>query len=251
MSVKSSIGVLSTALLLSFLGACSSEEVVEPEKVKEVVEVVEEKEEVIEVDETVDLATLSDEPIPNTILPNQHGLPVAIATMTDDVFFYVKSEDGTLVRNGILSEGTDYFVVDYEDEHYVLDNGSYVPSGSRAVITIGKGEVRLPEVPVFNSEGVEVRKLTQGSQYSVYSYDSESYDIGNGESIKIQEGVTFIYGWIDILEDVDVVDVSGKVVKKLKQGDRNRVYSLYKDYINVGDGLRVEMDKTKFKFLKF
>ncbi|MED3553254.1 hypothetical protein [Cytobacillus praedii] len=87
-------------------------------------------------------------------------------------------------------------------------------------VHIGKGEVRKDEVNVYDKNGRFIRTIKKGQQYKVYSYDNKRYAIGGGEYIEVQDGVTYVFGWITVKEPMTLYRPDGTVERTLNAGEQ-------------------------------
>jgi len=188
--------------------------------------------------------------IPNTILPNQHGLPVATLTAYQDIPLYQKDKDGNFVKVSKAKAGTKHLVQDTEKRFYKLVNGYYVKPSPAITVHIGKGEIKKEQVNVYDKNGRFIRTLKKGQQYKVYSYYNKRYAIGKGEYIDFQDGVTYAFGWITVKEQMTLYKANGKVERTLKVGDKYRVYQADAEHLHLGGGYKVKLEKNKFTFTK-
>ncbi len=188
--------------------------------------------------------------IPNTVLPNPHGLPVASLKLKQDVSLYKKDKDGNFYKVSIAKAGTHHLVYDTERGYYKLADGFYALPSSAVSVHIGKGEIRKDEVNVYDKNGRFIRTLKKGQQYKVYSYDNNRYSIGGGEYIEIQDGVTFVFGWISVKEPITLYKPDGTAARTLKAGEKYRVYGADKDNLHVGGGYTIKRANIKYDFLK-
>lgn len=187
--------------------------------------------------------------IPNTKSPNNHGLSVAILKAKKDVVLYKRSKDGKFIETVKAKEGLYYPILDTVDCHYKLSGDLYAPANS-GTVHIGKGEVRIDSVNVYNKDGKVVRKLKRGQEYKVYSYDDKRYAIGNGEFVPKMDGITFVFGWFVVEKKMNLVDKKGNLVRVLNKGEKYRIYSIDKDMLRLGGEMRVKLDRDKITFIK-
>lgn len=188
--------------------------------------------------------------IPNTVLPNPHGLPVATLTVNEDVKLYRLDDAGNLVEVRLAEKGSSLFVYDiYNGLYKLADNLYAIPSPSLS-IHIGKGEVRKDEVNVYDKDGRFIRTIKKGQQYKVYSYDDNRYAIGGGEFIEVQDGVTYVFGWITLTEQLILYKPDGTVERVLKAGERYRIYQADKDNLHLGGAFTVMRENSMYTFVK-
>lgn len=187
--------------------------------------------------------------IPNTKIPNVHGLAVATLKIKDNTNLYTLGKDGKYIKAKAVKKGTSLLIQDTTSSHYKLHNGLYAEQGSGSV-HIGKGEVRKDKVSVYDKEGNVTRTIKKGQQYKVYAYDQNLYSIGGGEFIEAQNGVTYVFGWVLLKENMKLYNKDGAVVRVLKAGEKYRVYSANKDNLDLGAGLSIKREVKKFKFIK-
>lgn len=206
------------------------------------------KKEVIETN-SVDVAVVEKMQIPNTVLPNTHGFAVATLKVKAKTTLYSMKDDGTFVKAKDVPKNTLLLIEDTTKSHYKLSNGLYAETGVGA-IHVGKGEVRKAKVDVYDKDGKFIRTLKKGQKYKVYSYDNNRYSVGGGEFIKVQDGVTYLFGVVVIKETMSLYNKDGSVERTLKPGEAYRVYSIDKDKLNLGGGLSIKRDVSKIKFIK-
>lgn len=188
--------------------------------------------------------------IPNTVLPNPHGLPVAIMKANKDISLYELDKNGHFFKTEIAPKESSYLIYGTEKGFYKLVNGYYVHPSDEITVHIGKGEVRKKEVNVYDQNGKFLRTIQRGQQYKVYSFNKKRYAIGNGEFIELQDGVTYVFGWITVKEPITLYKPNGSIDRILKRGERYRVYRADKDCLHLGDGYKVKIEPTKFVFEK-
>ncbi|MED3575062.1 Ig-like domain-containing protein [Cytobacillus praedii] len=199
---------------------------------------------------TVKVSVYNDLLIPNTILPNPHGLPVATLKANQDIALYKLEKNGNFVRVSGAKAGTLHHVYDTEKGYYKLADGYYVQPSHAVTVHIGKGEVRKDEVNVYDKNGCFIRNIKKGQQYKVYSYDNKRYAIGGGEYIEVQDGVTYVFGWITVKEPMTLYKPDGTVDRTLKVGEKYRVYLADGDVLHLGGGYKVKRANSKYEFLK-
>lgn len=187
--------------------------------------------------------------IPNTVLPNKHNLSVATLKTKDKINLYSIDSTGNFIKAKEVEKDTLLHVKDTYKSYYKLSDGLYASTGS-GTVHIGKGEVRKDKVNVYDKAGNIVRTLPKGQEYKVYSYDNKRYAIGGGEYIEVQDGVTYVFGWMTLKEETLLYKKDGTVERKLKKGEKYRIYSIEEEKIHLGDGLTVKLDLNKFTFLK-
>lgn len=188
--------------------------------------------------------------IPNTVLPNPHGLPVATLTVNEDIKLYRLDDAGNLVEAKLAEKGSSLFVYDiYQGFYKLADNLYAIPSPSISIY-IGKGEVRKEEVNVYDKDGRFLRTIKKGQEYKVYSYDDNRYAIGGGEFIEVQDGVTYVFGWITLTESMILYKADGTVERVLKAGEKYRIYSAQKDVLHLGGGFTVQRENPMYTFVK-
>ncbi|WP_231734930.1 hypothetical protein [Bacillus sp. FJAT-29937] len=198
---------------------------------------------------TVKVSVYKELLIPNTVLPNQHGLPVATLKAKQDIPLFKKDKDGNFVQVGGAKAGTLHLVYDTEKGYYKLADGLYAQPNA-VTVHIGKGEIRKDEVNVYDKNGRFVRTLKKGQQYKVYSFDNKRYSIGGGEYIEVQEGVTFVFGWITVKEPMTLYKPDGTAERTLKAGERYRVYRADGEVLHLGGGYTVKRVNSKYEFQK-
>ncbi|MED3575061.1 hypothetical protein [Cytobacillus praedii] len=199
---------------------------------------------------TVKVSVYKDLLIPNTVLPNQHGLPVATLKANQDIALYKKDENGNFVRVSGAKAGTLHQVYDTEKGFYKLADGYYIQPSAAVTVHIGKGEIRKDEVNVYDKNGRFIRTIKKGQQYKVYSYDNKRYAIGGGEYIEVQDGVTYVFGWITVKEPMTLYKPDGTAERTLKAGEKYRVYRADKDNLHLGGGYTVKRVNSKYDFIK-
>ncbi|MGN7403182.1 leucine-rich repeat protein [Cytobacillus praedii] len=199
---------------------------------------------------TVKVSVYNELLIPNTVLPNPHGLPVATLKANQDILLYKKDNDGNFVKVSGEKAGSLLLVYGTEKGFYELANGHYVQPTQAVTVHIGKGEVRKDEVNVYDKNGRFIRTIKKGQQYKVYSYDNKRYAIGGGEYIEVQDGVTYVFGWITVKEPMTLYKPDGTAERTLKAGEKYRVYRADKDYLHLGGGYTVKRANSKYDFLK-
>ncbi|MEK5209632.1 hypothetical protein MHI40_22110, partial [Psychrobacillus sp. FSL H8-0510] len=200
---------------------------------------------------TVDVTVFKELLIPNTVLPNLHGLSVATLKAMQAVPVYTKDAHGNIVRvpNKYLDKGSLHLVQDTYKGYYQLSDGNYIEPQNVSV-HIGKGEVRKDSVNVYDKNGRFLRTIKKGQQYKVYSYNDKRYSIGGGEFIEVQDGVTYVFGWFTVTQPITLYKPDGTVERTLNVGEKYRIYHTDADYLHVGGGYKVKRDLTKFTFLK-
>ncbi|MED3554071.1 Ig-like domain-containing protein [Cytobacillus praedii] len=199
---------------------------------------------------TVKVSVYNDLLIPNTALPNPHGLPVATLKANQDIALYKLDKNGNFVRVSGAKAGTLHHVYDTEKGYYKLADGYYVQPSQAVTVHIGKGEVRKDEVNVYDKNGRFIRTIKKGQQYKVYSYDNKRYAIGGGEYIEVQDGVTYVFGWITVKEPMTLYKPDGTVERTLKVEEKYRVYRADGDVLHLGGGYKVKRANSKYEFLK-
>lgn len=198
----------------------------------------------------VKVEVYSELTIPNTNLPNNHGLPVATMKLKEDTKYYEKDAKGNFVVGGTLKAGTLHPVFDTHKGRYVLSDGRFVETSTNLTVHIGKGEIRLDSVQTQDKNGKALRTLKRGQEYKVYSYDGKRYNIGGGEYVPVLDGVTYVFGWFVVDVPMDLLDKDNKVVRKLNKGEKYRIYSTDKDSLRLGGGLHIKNDISKMTFIK-
>ncbi|WP_066297997.1 Ig-like domain-containing protein [Bacillus sp. FJAT-29937] len=199
---------------------------------------------------TVKVSVFKELLIPNTVLPNPHGLPVATLKANQDIPLFKKDKDGNFVQAGGAKAGTLHLVYDTEKGFYKLADGLYAQSGHAVTVHIGKGEVRKDEVNVYDKNGRFIRTIKKGQQYKVYSYDNKRYAIGGGEYIEVQDGVTYVFGWITVKEPITLYKPDGTAERTLKAGEKYRVYRADGEVLHLGGGFTIKRNNSKYEFLK-
>lgn len=198
---------------------------------------------------TVKVSVHKDLLIPNTVLPNPHGLPVATLKANQAITLNTLDKEGNFVANGSLKKDSLYHVYDTHKGYYQLADGHYVKPGN-VTVHIGKGEVRKDSVNVYDKNGRFLRTIKKGQQYKVYSYDEKRYSIGGGEFIEVQDGVTYVFGWFTVTKPMTLYKPDGTAERTLNVGEKYRIYHTDAEYLHVGGGYKVKRDLTKFTFLK-
>lgn len=188
--------------------------------------------------------------IPNTTLPNPHGLPVATLTVNEDIKLYQLDDVGNLVEAKLVGKGASLLVYDIYQGYYKLADKLYAIPSPSISIHIGKGEVRKEEVNVYDKDGRFLRTIKKGQEYKVYSYDNNRYAIGGGEFIEVQDGVTYVFGWITITEPVTLYKADGTIDRILQVGEKYRLYSAQKDALHLGGGYTVKKENSMYTFVK-
>lgn len=199
---------------------------------------------------TVAVSVYKELQIPNTVLPNKHGLPVATLKATSDTPLYNLDKDENFVRSGKAIKDSLHLIYDTYKGYYKLADGNYVLPSKAITVHIGKGEVRKDKVNVYDKNGRFLRTIKKGQQYKVYSYDEKRYSIGGGEFIEVQDGVTYVFGWFTVTKPMTLYKPDGTAERTLNVGENYRIYHTDADYLHVGGGFKVKRDLTKFTFLK-
>lgn len=198
---------------------------------------------------TVKISVHKELLIPNTVLPNLHGLPVATLKVNQDISLKKLDKEGNFVSDGSLKKDSLHLVYDTHKGYYQLADGHYVKAGT-VTVHIGKGEVRKDSVNVYDKNGRFLRTIKKGQQYKVYSYDEKRYSIGGGEFIEVQDGVTYVFGWMTIDKTMTLYKADGTAERTLNKGEKYRIYRADAEYLHLGGGFKVKRDLSKFTFLK-
>ncbi|TQR21243.1 cadherin-like beta sandwich domain-containing protein [Psychrobacillus vulpis] len=188
--------------------------------------------------------------IPNTMLPNPHGLPVATLTVNEDIKLYQLDDASNLVEAKLVRKGTSLLVYDIYKGYYKLADNLYAIPSPTISLHIGKGEVRKDEVNVYDKDGRFIRTIKKGQEYKVYSYDDNRYAIGGGEFIDVQDGVTYVFGWITLTERMPLYKPDGTVERTLNIGEKYRLYQADIDALHLGGGYTVKRDNSLYTFVK-
>ncbi|MCM3358154.1 hypothetical protein [Psychrobacillus sp. MER TA 171] len=199
---------------------------------------------------TVKVSVYKDLAIPNTVLPNIHGMSVATMKANEDLSLFKLDKDGNLIRSGKADKGSLHLVYDTFKGYYKLADGFYAAPSKAITVHIGKGEVRKDSVNVYDKNGRFIRTIKKGQQYKVYSYDNKRYSIGGGEFIEVQDGVTYVFGWMTVNKPMTLYKPDGTAERTLKAGEKYRIYRADDEYLHVGGGYKVKRELTKFTFLK-
>lgn len=198
---------------------------------------------------SVKISVFKELQIPNTTLPNPHGLPVATLKANAEIDLYKLDKNGEFVKSKKAQKGSLLHIYDTHKGYYKLADDLYAAPSS-VTVHIGKGEVRKKVVNVYDKDGKFIRTIKKGQQYKVYSYNSKRYAIGGGEYIDVQDGVTYVFGWITVKEPMTLLKPDGTVARTLKPGENYRVYRADHEKLHVGGGYTIKLEKNKFSFLK-
>ncbi|MER2005897.1 MAG: hypothetical protein ABS939_00475 [Psychrobacillus sp.] len=199
---------------------------------------------------TVKVSVYKDLAIPNTILPNVHGMPVATMKANEEIGLFKLDKDGNFIRSGKADKGSLHLVYDTYRGYYKLADGFYAAPSKAITVHIGKGEIRKDSVNVYDKNGRFIRTIKKGQQYKVYSYDDKRYSIGGGEFIEVQDGVTYVFGWMTITKPMTLYKPDGTAERTLKAGEKYRIYRADDGFLHVGGGYKVKRELSKFTFLK-
>lgn len=189
--------------------------------------------------------------IPNVSLPNLHGLPLATLKANQNIKTYKKESNGSFTEKGVLKNNSLNPVYGVDGQYYKLKDNLYVDSKDNIRLHISKGDIRENGKNAYDKNGEVKRALKKGQKYNIYSYSDTMYNIGGGEYIKRESGILMVQGTLELTSDMNLLTKDGKVSRKLKKGEAYKVYSADAKYIQLGGGLKIVNEPTKFKFNKF
>ncbi|MCM3405505.1 DNRLRE domain-containing protein [Cytobacillus oceanisediminis] len=211
--------------------------------------VLKDKDESIQAENVIQLEVIKYISIPNVQLPTEHGLPVATLTAKVHLTILKKDSKGNFIKSKVLKKGNTIPVLDTTEEHYVVGKNQYIKQSNDLKIHVSLVEIRK-ETKLMNEQGKVIKTLKPKQKYRMYGFDENNYYLGGGLGVANNQNVVVILGYVEIKDNIHLLDSNDKPVKTLKKGSEFPVYQIQGNKMNLGGGYYIPIEHSKIKYKK-
>lgn len=211
--------------------------------------VLKDKDDSFQAENVIQLEVIKYISIPNVQLPTEHGLPVATLTAKEHLTIWKKDSKGNFIKSKVLKKGNTIPVIDTTEEHYVVGKNQYIKQSNDLKIHVSLVEIRK-ETKLMNEQGKVIKTLKPKQKYRMYGFDENNYYLGGGLGVANNQNVVVILGYVEIKDNIYLLDSNDKPVKTLKKGSEFPVYQIQGNKMNLGGGYYIPIEHSKIKYKK-
>lgn len=183
---------------------------------------------------------------------------------------HIKEEIALMKRSGELGNGT-YEVVDtiqpgefirvYTDFYEVIGVGGNSFGYTNDVKTLGGHFIKYnpDKMSIYVGRALatqdtilyspqtnkKYRTVKKGEALRVYNFNNNYFYVGNGYYIKNNASVKYYVGEVKIHQETILFSPDKRQYKKLAPGSSYRVYNVYSNHLDLGNGYYVVLDMNK------
>jgi len=194
---------------------------------------------------------LSSIQIPKISLPTGHSHPIArVIIRGDNVGLYKKNSNNTYTLSRHLTKGEQIRVYGVLGHQYHVGGSYYIRHQDyRTNVFIGRALIK-EQTKLLDPNGKVSRVLQVGEAIRVYSYDNQSYHVGGGYTIKVENKTRYLIGYLKPKRHITLYSPQGTHYSTLKAGNVYYVSNISDGKIDLGNGYYVIDNKNDLEFVK-
>ncbi len=189
--------------------------------------------------------------IPTISLPTGHSHPIArVIIRGDKIGLYKKNANNTYTLNRYLTKGEQIRVYGVLGHQYHVGGAYYIRhQDDQTTPFIGRALIKK-QTALLDSNGKISRILQVGEAIRVYSYDKQSFQVGGGYTIKVDNNTKYLIGYVKPKRNITLYKPEGTKHSTLKAGNLYYVSKISDGKIDLGNGYYVKDNKNDLEFVK-
>ncbi|MGD7006957.1 hypothetical protein [Metabacillus sp. 84] len=187
--------------------------------------------------------------LPNVSSTNS-SFPVARVYSEHTILLYRK-KGSTMVPVKQLKADSSYRVYGTYKNYYHIGNDYYIYNEPHKVSAYVGRVYAMGEAAILKPDGSVYRTLKPGENMKVYSYDDQSYDVGEGYKIQKNGAVTFSIGTVELNSNSMMFQYGENLpIFKLQAGEKFEIVKTEGNKLILGNGYYLEYNKRTMTYKK-
>ncbi|MCD7034485.1 hypothetical protein LRR81_09565 [Metabacillus sp. GX 13764] len=187
--------------------------------------------------------------IPN-VSDSDSPFPVARVYSKQPLILYKKSGD-SMIPVKTLAPNKFYRVYGTYNNYYHVGNQHYFYSEKYKMSTYVGRIFTLSNSQILKPDGSVFRDIKPGEEIRVYSYDEQSYEVGNGYKVMKSGDISYYVGTLKLTKDAMLFKYGETLPElKLSAGEEYEILKTDGNKMEIGNGLYIEFNKDGMEYSK-